>query len=549
MLKRWREFIAAAMALMALTLAGCGGGGGGSTSTTTQNSPATTNTVVNKGVIEKFGSIFVNGIEFKTAGAVVHLRDDNIDKVLTTEAEVQDFLKSDLKKGMVVTVLGLVDANGTTGIAREIEFRNTLKAKIDSVDLVHNTIKVMGQIITVDDPAKLAGLAAGDVVEISGLPDAKGQIKATHLEKKVGVVEFEAKGFVKLIAGSTTSFTLLLSPNALTGITVTPPAGAALPAAGSFIEVKTLAAAGGVVTATKLEVEYELQANSADVSIEPTSATVTANGSKTFTATVTGSGNTKVTWSVVEIGGGTITAAGVYTAPANAGTYHVKAVSAADTSKSATATVTVTGSGGNGAVSIEPTSATVTANGSKTFTATVTGSSNTKVTWSVAELNGGSITSSGVYTAPANAGTYHVKAVSAADTSKSATVAVTVTGSGGNVSGPFPIGTWVGPNGVSFTVSRLVTSGVLNQYAGSVSYSGGTIAVSGTDPVNGIFGGNGVLSFAVSKISGANATTVTFGSTSNQTTFSTQITGVLEISNFVPSPSDYLNTNAVFTKQ
>src|SRR6185369_12681236 len=104
----------------AVMLTACGGGGGG-------GAPAPTNAVVNKGVIEKFGSIFVNGIEFKTAGAKLHLRDTKEDKDLAAETEVKDFLKA----GMVVTVKGLVDDSGKTGIAQEVEFRNTLKAKID----------------------------------------------------------------------------------------------------------------------------------------------------------------------------------------------------------------------------------------------------------------------------------------------------------------------------------------------------------------------------------------------------------------------------------
>jgi hypothetical protein len=284
-----RAAITAFTLLTAVYMSACSGGGGGGTDFTLDQGTA----VVNKGVIEKFGSIFVNGIEFKTSGAIVHLRDDKTDKNLQTEAEVQDFLKSGLKVGMVVTVKGAVNADGKTGTAQEVEFRNTLKAKIDSVDLAHNTITVMGQTIVVDDPAKLAGLAVGDVVEISGLPDDKGQIKATHLEKKAGVAEFEAKGYVKLIAGSTTSFKLLLSPNAPDGITVNLPAGTALPAAGSFIEVKTLTAAGGNITATNLEVENELHAaENQKVSVEgfPASGTVAdfvLNGQRVQTTATT----------------------------------------------------------------------------------------------------------------------------------------------------------------------------------------------------------------------------------------------------------------------
>jgi hypothetical protein len=69
---------------------------------------------------------------------------------------------------------------------------------------------------------------------------------------------------------------------------------------------------------------------------------VPTGGTKTFTATVTGTTDTGVTWSVQEAGGGTISSAGVYTAPATVGTYHAVAKSVADGTKTAVATVTVT---------------------------------------------------------------------------------------------------------------------------------------------------------------------------------------------------------------
>ena len=58
--------------------------------------------------------------------------------------------------------------------------------------------------------------------------------------------------------------------------------------------------------------------------------------------------------------------------------------------------------------------------------ATVSGAANTAVTWSVVESGGGTVNSSGLYTAPSTAGTYHVKVTSAADTTKSAQATVTV---------------------------------------------------------------------------------------------------------------------------
>lgn len=78
------------------------------------------------------------------------------------------------------------------------------------------------------------------------------------------------------------------------------------------------------------------------VAISPSLVSIKAGTSQTFTASVTGSKNTEVSWKVTEASGGTVTSAGVYTAPLTAGTYHVTATSVADTKKSATATVTVT---------------------------------------------------------------------------------------------------------------------------------------------------------------------------------------------------------------
>lgn len=78
------------------------------------------------------------------------------------------------------------------------------------------------------------------------------------------------------------------------------------------------------------------------VTVSPSTVTIKAGTSQTFSASVTGNKNTAVTWAVTEANGGAITSAGVYTAPLVAGTYHVTATSQADNKKSATATVTVT---------------------------------------------------------------------------------------------------------------------------------------------------------------------------------------------------------------
>src|SRR6185503_19124416 len=65
-------------------------------------------------------------------------------------------------------------------------------------------------------------------------------------------------------------------------------------------------------------------------------------GTQQFTATVTGASDTAVTWSA---SGGTITAAGLFTAPQIGGSYVVRATSVADPRSSGTALATVSGGG------------------------------------------------------------------------------------------------------------------------------------------------------------------------------------------------------------
>jgi hypothetical protein len=166
---------------------------------------------------------------------------------------------------------------------------------------------------------------------------------------------------------------------------------------------------------------------SVEVTINPPSVSLTAGGGTSFAAQVTGTANTAVTWSITEgAAGGAITSGGAYTSPATAGTFHVVATSQVDAAASATATVTVT-LAAPVTVTLNPPSASLDACRTVTFTATVTGNSDTRVTWSVTEgASGGSVSTGGVYTAPNAIGTFHVVATSRADPTKSQTAAVTV---------------------------------------------------------------------------------------------------------------------------
>jgi hypothetical protein len=172
------------------------------------------------------------------------------------------------------------------------------------------------------------------------------------------------------------------------------------------------------------------------VTVSPASASVFTSGIQSFTATVNGSANTAVNWSVNGVAGGnstlgTISTTGLYTAPSsvpNPSTVTVMATSQADSTKSANAAVAISVPQ-SVAVSLSPTSVSLQTGGSQQFTPTVTGTSNTAVTWATtggtfSSPGSGSPANSTLYTAPASAGPYTVTATSLADPTKSASATV-----------------------------------------------------------------------------------------------------------------------------
>ncbi|HEY2019297.1 MAG TPA: DUF1800 family protein [Bryobacteraceae bacterium] len=181
------------------------------------------------------------------------------------------------------------------------------------------------------------------------------------------------------------------------------------------------------------------------VSVLPSSAGVPVSTVKQFSASVSGSTNTSVTWSVNAVTGGnstvgTISSSGLYAAPTavpSPATVTVTATSVASPSSAGSATVTVQPPAPPPVtVTVSPSPVTVAPSASQPFTATVTNSTNTAVTWGVNGTPGGSaalgtITSAGVYTAPAvppNPATVTVQATSVASSSSVGSAAVSIVG-------------------------------------------------------------------------------------------------------------------------
>ncbi len=169
--------------------------------------------------------------------------------------------------------------------------------------------------------------------------------------------------------------------------------------------------------------------DSGPVTVTPKTVTVKAGEKATFSAAVKDAKEPRVLWSVE--GGdshGTISSSGVYTAPAEAGTYTVVATNAVDTSKKDTATVKVEAvQTPTVIVKVTPEAVTIGQGTVADLTAEVSGSSITAVQWSVEGGDeNGTVSSTGRYTAPNKSGTFTVTATSVADPTKQGSASVTV---------------------------------------------------------------------------------------------------------------------------
>ena len=201
------------------------------------------------------------------------------------------------------------------------------------------------------------------------------------------------------------------------------------------------------------------------VLVSPPTATVATGQRMTFAASVSNSPDTTVTWSVNGVANGNVTAGQVcvhgsnpcvasagptaasidYLAPGAvpaSDPVALVATSHADPSKTGTSMVTISQATGAVGVAVSPTYAFIAASGAgasaEQFFASVTGTGNTSVTWSVqsgvagqgcAGSACGTVSASGLYTAPTAApspNAISVVATSSADPTKSASATVAV---------------------------------------------------------------------------------------------------------------------------
>jgi hypothetical protein len=268
------------------------------------------------------------------------------------------------------------------------------------------------------------------------------------------------------------------------------------------------------------------------VSLSPANVTLSQSQTQAFTASVANSSNTAVTWSLIPAVG-TISATGVYSAPSTisaAQIVTVTATSAGDSTKSATATISLTPP-----VSVTLTPASVTLGQSQTqvFAASDANTSNTAVTWTISPAIG-SISASGLYTAPASISatqTVTVKATSVADPTKAATATISLTP---------PVSVSLTPASVTLGQSQT------QAFTASVANSLNTAVTWSINPAVGTISATGIYS-APSTISVAQTVTVKATSVADPTKAMMATVSLLPLPApvFSPAPGTYTTPQSV----
>ena len=147
------------------------------------------------GSVDGMGSIIVGGLRYDV---------DQIDPAVVAE----------LKIGMSIAVTGPVDADFTSGTARQLSSAAELRGPVTGVDPIGGTFEMMGSTVSVDegtvwgDLQGIAGLTVNTTVQVWGLPTAPGSLRATRIETRIAGSTPIATGIVAQLEPATATFML-----------------------------------------------------------------------------------------------------------------------------------------------------------------------------------------------------------------------------------------------------------------------------------------------------------------------------------------------------
>lgn len=149
------------------------------------------------GSINGLGSVYVNGVRFHTVGASV--TNPN------APASTGTLTPADLQLGMTVEVRGEINPSTLSGSAASVVIASEFKGPVTRID--PNSLVIFGRTVQITAATIFAGrindttpvtslsqLAAGHVVEIYGLPQPDGSLRATRIEfEAANLAAFQAE--------------------------------------------------------------------------------------------------------------------------------------------------------------------------------------------------------------------------------------------------------------------------------------------------------------------------------------------------------------------
>jgi hypothetical protein len=403
-----------------ITLTGCGGGGSTGSGSTTQTAPINVSITPGSSVL--------------TTGATLPL---TVSLVGTTNSAVVWAVNG--------TLQGNAEVGTITGTGANVIYKAPVSEGVYSVSasLASDPSASAATVVTVQAPVVVTvnptsvSLNTGSTIAITaGVTGSTNTAVAWAVDGIAG-----GNATVGSVAGSgnTASYT-------------------APAAAGSH----TVTATSLAYTSKSATTAVSVLASGVVVGMNPAAASPVPGGAVAITATVSGATNTAVAWTVDGVTNGNATVgtlsgtgnAVTYTAPATTGSHQVVATSVADSAMSATCAITVQATAPAVTMTMTPSAATtINGSGSGLFSATVSGSSNTAVTWSVDGVAGGNATVGTIkagaamggasnhgnqvlYLAPAAAGSHTLTATSSVSPAVSVSVPVTVAATAYTVTKP-----------------------------------------------------------------------------------------------------------------
>jgi hypothetical protein len=219
--------------------------------------------IISYGSITAIGSITVNGVRFDTRDAAVIVAGE--------EQGVGDqAVLSYLDVGNVVRVEGRRSGDSTRATATRVVFSDSVRGpveRISDIDTHSKKVLVLGQTVIVDDSTvfrkvTIATMALNDVLQVCGLVDDRGAIRATYIER---VADDFTSGALVRVKGIVQSLDVTAKTFEINGLTLdyslapTSDLPAGVPADGMPVRVMgTLGSAGGSLAVTKIELEDEL---------------------------------------------------------------------------------------------------------------------------------------------------------------------------------------------------------------------------------------------------------------------------------------------------